>query len=280
MRKLRLWIAALLFVTGIAGAASAQQKSVFDEVKSRGVLRAGVTTEVPFFGFIDEKGDHVGFDADIAAGIAQHLGVKLELVPVTSATRIPMLQQGRIDLIAATLSHYRSRDDVIDFSIGYFYSPQTLLVKKSSGIHSVADTAGKRIGATIGSGAVKLYKEIQPKATIQTFEGWPETFLALAQGTVDAAATDLTILASLRASAPDPQDYEVLTNKEAVWGGGEYGIGVRENDSKWRDQVNYALQDMWLDGAWDRIFDKWVGAQSKLKLAKEQLGFAMTTWAK
>ena len=55
--------------------------------------------------------------------------------------RIPMLQQGRVDLIAATLSHYRSRDDVIDFSIGYFYSPQTLLVKKSSGIHSVADSA-------------------------------------------------------------------------------------------------------------------------------------------
>jgi polar amino acid transport system substrate-binding protein len=277
MKKLA-WMLAAMLLTTFGQPAAAQLKSVYDEVKQRGVLRAGVTTEVPFFGFIDEKGEHVGFDAEIAAGIAQKLGVKLEIVPVTSATRIPMLQQGRIDLIAATLSHYRSRDDVIDFSIGYFYTPQTLLVKKGSGIRSVADMAGKRMGATIGSGAVKIFKEVQPKATIQTFEGYAETFLALQQGTVDCIATDATILASLRASAPNPDDFEVLFTKEAVYGGGEYGIGVRENDSKWRDRVNYALQDLWLDGSWDRMFDKWIGRESKLKLTKEQLGFTMTVW--
>jgi len=277
MAKLRfLLVAAMLAFAALP--AAAQQKSVYDQVKERGVLRAGVTTEVPFFGFIDERGEQAGFDADIARAIAQKLGVKAELVPVTSATRIPMLQQGRIDLIAATLSHYRSRDDVIDFSIPYFYSPQTMLVKKGSGIRSVADMAGKRMGATIGSGAVKIFKEVQPKATIQTFEGYAETFLALQQGTVDCIATDATILASLKASAPDPDDYEVLFTKDAEYGGGEYGIGVSENDSKWRDHVNYALQDLWLDGTWERIFDKWVGRESKLKLSKEQLGFTMTVW--
>src|SRR3546814_14249265 len=134
-----------------------------------------------------------------------------------------MLQQGRIDLVASTMTHYRKRDEVVDFSIGYFYSPQTILVKKSSGIKSVADMAGKRAGASIGSGSVKQFKEVQPKVTMQTFEGFGETFLALQQGTIDAIVTDMIILAGLRANAPNPDENEVLPNTEAVYGGAFYG---------------------------------------------------------
>lgn len=259
-------------------AAAQSEKSVLQVVKERGVLKAGVTKTVPYFGTIDEKGNHVGFDHDIMVEIAKRLGVKLEVEPVTSATRIPMLQQGRIDLVASTMTHYRKRDEVVDFSIGYFYSPQTILVKKSSGIRSVADMAGKRAGASIGSGSVKMFKEAQPKATMQTFEGFGETFLALQQGTIDAIVTDMIILAGLRANAPNPDDYVVLLNKDAVYGGGYYGLGMRENDSDWRDQINFILQDMWNDGTWARIFDKWIGSQSKLNIKREDLGFEMVTW--
>src|SRR5205085_9339118 len=130
-----------------AGPTLAQNKSTLETIKERGVIRAGVAKSVPNFGFIDETGNHVGFDYDIVTEIAKRLGVKLEVTPVTSATRIPTLQQGRVDIVASTMSHYRERDQVIDFSIGYFYSPHTILVKKGSGIKSVADMAGKRAGA-------------------------------------------------------------------------------------------------------------------------------------
>ena len=252
-------------------------KSARDTVKEAGVLRAGVTNEVPYFGFIDERGNHVGFECDLVAEIAKRLNVKLNMSAVTSATRIPTLQQGRVDLVASTMTHYRSRDDVVDFSIDYFYSPQTMLVKANSGIRTVADMAGKRAGAVIGAGSVKYFKEAQPKAVIQTFEGQGESFLALEQGLVDALATDATILAGLRAGAKNPRDF-VLLGKEATYGGGPYGLGVRENDSKWRDAVNYALQDVWLDGTWDKIFNKWVGPNTKLQLTKELLGFQMEVW--
>jgi polar amino acid transport system substrate-binding protein len=252
-------------------------KSAIDTVKQTGVLKAAVTNEVPYFGFIDEKGNHVGFECDLVAEIAKRLNAKLNMSQVTSATRIPTLQQGRVDLIASTMTHYRSRDDVVDFSIDYFYSPQTMLVKANSGIRTVADMAGKRAGAVIGAGSVKYFKEAQPKAVIQTFEGQGESFLALEQGLVDALATDAVILAGLRAGAKNPRDF-VLLGKEATYGGGPYGLGMRENDSKWRDAVNYALQDIWLDGTWDKLFNKWVGPSTKLQLTKELLGFGMEVW--
>ena len=261
----------------LPGAAAECPPSALKMVKDAGVLNAGVTTDVPYFGFIDEKGSHVGFECDLVAEIARRLKVKLNMSKVTSATRIPTLQQGRIDLVASTMTHYRSRDEVVDFSIDYFYSPQTLLVRADSGIRKVADMAGKRAGAVIGAGSVKYFKEAQPKATMQTFEGQGESFLALQQGLVDALATDATILAGLRASAKNPQDF-VLLGKEGTYGGGPYGLGVREGDSKWRDTINFTLQDMWTDGTWDKLFDKWLGPKTKLQLTKEILGFQMEVW--
>lgn len=278
MRKIVSAIVGLMFAVVGTGTALAQEKSALVTVKERGVLKAGVTKDVPNFGYIDESGKHVGFDYDIIEEIAKRLNVKLEVTQVTSATRIPLLQQGRIDLVAATMTHYRSRDEAVDFSIGYFYSPQTIMVKKSSGIKSVADMANKRAAASIGSGSIKMFQKAQPAVKMQTFESFGETFLALRQGTIDAIVTDAVILAGLRASAPNPDEFEVLFNKEAVYGGGEYGLGMRENDSKWRDQINFLLQDMWLDGTWDKIFTKWLGPGTKMNLTKQQLGFEMIVW--
>lgn len=252
-------------------------KSAIDTLKESGVLKAAVTNEVPYFGFIDEKGNHVGFECDLVAEIAKRLGAKLNMTQVTSATRIPTLQQGRVDLVASTMTHYRSRDAVVDFSIDYFYSPQTVLVKANSGIHKVADLNGKRVGAVIGAGSVKYFKEAQPQAKLQTFEGQGESFLALEQGLVDALATDAVILAGLRAGAKNPKDF-VLLGKEGTYGGGPYGLGLRENDSKWRDTINFTLQDIWTDGTWDKLFTKWLGPNTKLQLSKELLGFEMEVW--
>jgi len=246
-----------------------------EEVKKRGVLKAGVRQDVPGFGIVDEKGQTVGFDIDIAAELAKRFEVKLQTVPVTAATRIPLLQQGRIDLIAATLTHYRDRDKVIDFSIGYFWTGQKLMVKKGSGIKSIADMAGKRAGTTVGALALKNLSKAQPKAEGQTFEGYPEAFLALQRGLIDAMVADIIILAGLRASAPDSAEYVIIGDS---LGGGDYAIGVRENESKWRDAINFALQDMWRDGTWDQIYGRWIGPGTKLNLAKSEIGFTMELW--
>jgi polar amino acid transport system substrate-binding protein len=265
----------LMSIPFLTRPAQAQTGNTLEEVKKRGTIRVGVRQDVPGFGIVDEKGKTVGFDIDIAAELAKRLGVKMELVPVTAATRIPLLQQGRIDLIAATLTHYRERDKAIDFSIGYFWTGQKLMVKKSSNIKTLADMAGKRAGTTVGALALKNLAKAQPKATGQTFEGYPEAFLALQRGLIDAVAADIIILAGLRANAPDPGDYVIIGES---LGGGDYAIGVRENESKWRDEINFLLQDMWRDGTWDQIYGRWIGPGSKLNLDKSEIGFSMELW--
>jgi len=261
----------------LAGPALAQTSlaNTLEEVKKRGLVRVAVRQDVPGFGIVDEKGATVGFDVDIATELAKRLGVKIELVPVTAATRIPLLQQGRIEMIVATLTHYRERDKVIDFTIGYFWTGQKLMVKKDSGIKSAADMTGKRAGTTVGALALKNLAAAQPKAIGQTFEGYPEAFLAMQRGLIDAVVADIIILAGLRANSPSPDDYVIVGDS---LGGGDYAIGVRENDSKWRDALNFDLQDMWKDGTWDKIYAKWIGPGSKLNLEKSEIGFKMEIW--
>lgn len=256
----------------------AQEKTMIEDVKARGVLRVGVKNDAPYLGFVDEKGQYDGFEIDLARDLAKRLGVQIEFTPVKASNRVQLLQQKRIDMIFATLSHYRKRDEVIDYSISYLYTPQTLLVKKDSGIKSIADMAGKRIGVDGASGAVKKIPIAQPKAIVQTFQNWPDAFFALQQGTVEAVATDNLILAGLRAAAPNPEDY-MLVGKGGFYSGGYYGIGLRENDSDSRDAINFLLQDQWLDGTWQKAFDKWLGKDSKLKLTIADFDdFAMRLW--
>lgn len=275
MNRRQLIAGTALVLVGGPALAQAPAGNTLDEIKKRGVVRVGVRQDVPGFGIVDEKGETVGFDIDIAKEIANRLGVKVELVPVTAATRIPLLQQGRIDMIAATLTHYRERDKVIDFTIGYFWTGQKLMAKKGAGIQSAADLAGKRVGTTAGALALKNLAAAQPKAVGQTFEGYPEAFLAMQRGLIDAVVADIIILAGLRASSPKPDDYVIVGES---LGGGDYAIGVRENDSKWRDALNFTLQDMWKDGTWDKIYGKWIGPGTKLDIKKDEIGFKMELW--
>jgi len=278
MKRFLLLALGLALLAVPVTSARAQDKPMLEEVRARGVLRAGVKNDAPYMGFVDDKGNLAGFEIDLIVDIARRLKVKVEFEPVKASNRVQLLQQKKIDLIIATVSHYRSRDKVVDFSIPYLYTPQTLLVKKASGITSMADLAGKRVGVDAGAGAVKKVPEAQPKAAIQTFQGWPEAFFALERGTVDAVATDNILLAGLRVAAPKPDDY-VLLAKSAFYSGGHYAIALRENDSKSRDEINFLLQDQWKDGTWQKAFDKWLGKDSKLKMTLADFDdFKMPLW--
>lgn len=254
MKRLMLMALTGAMLVSASGLANA---GTIEDIQARGKFICGVKDSVVPFGFIDEATSQlVGFDIDMCQAVADKLGVPLELKSVTSATRIPMLTQGSIDLIAATMTHQFARDEVIDFSITYFDAGQRLLVKKDGGINSVADLAGKKVASVKGSTSEKNVKAAAPESTVVSFDEYPQAFLALKQGKVVAVTTDEPILVGLKNSDPNPAEWEVVGPFIASE---PYALGMIENDSDWRDFVNKTLADMWTSGEYQKAYDKWFG---------------------
>lgn len=254
MKRLVLVLALVLSFVFAASIASAGK---IEDVKAKGVLVCGVKDSVNLFGFVDpETKDLVGFDVDVCKYIASKLGVKTEFKVVTSKNRIPMLAQGSVDILAATMTHKFSRDEQIDFSITYFMDGQKLLVKKGSGIKSTADLMNKKVGTVKGSTSEKNIKAAQPKARVISYDEYPQAFMALKQGKVKAVTTDSGILAGLKAGDDNPEAWAIVGE---FFSSEPYGLGVPENDSKFRDFVNKSLNEMWLDGTYHKLFKKWMG---------------------
>lgn len=270
----KLWKSTLLLVVAaLFLGLSAAQAGKLDEIKERGKLIAGVKDSQVPFGFVDEQTKKIaGFEIDLCQYIADKLGVALEVKPVTSATRIPMLTQGSVDIVAATMTHKFERDETIDFSITYFMDGQKLLVKKGSGISSAADLAGKKVGTAKGSTSEKNIAAAQPECTVLSFEGYPQAFLALAQGKVAAVTTDSGILLGIKNSAPNPDEYEIVGDYIAAE---PYGLGIPENDSEYRDFLNKTLAEMWTSGEYRKLYDKWFGKDTKYFLP---LTWEMEIW--
>ena len=247
--------------------------STLEAVKEAGVLVAGVKDAVVPFGFVDEETrELVGFDVDICRYIADELRVDLELKPVTSSNRIPMLAEGKVDILAATMTHKQERDEVIDFSITYFMDGQKLLVAADSGIKGYEDLAGKKVSSVKGSTSEKNILLVQPKAIVVSFEGYPEAFLALKQGKVEAVTTDSVILVGLKGSDPEPAKWAIVGE---FFSSEPYGLGVRENDSEWRDFVNFTLMKMWNEGDWYKVYEKWLGPDTNYYMP---LDWEMELW--
>jgi len=247
----------LALVLSFVFAASVSFAGKIEDVKAKGVLVCGVKDSVNLFGFVDpDSKELVGFDVDICKYIANKLGVKTEFKVVTSKNRIPMLAQGSVDILAATMTHKFSRDEQIDFSITYFMDGQKLLVKKGSGINSTADLANRKVGTVKGSTSEKNIKAAQPKAQVIAYDEYPQAFMALKQGKVKAVTTDSGILAGLKASDDNPDNWEIVGE---FFSAEPYGLGVPQNDSAFRDFVNKSLNEMWLDGTYQKLFKKWMG---------------------
>ncbi|MBO8126642.1 MAG: ABC transporter substrate-binding protein [Firmicutes bacterium] len=257
----------LVLALGMGLTAIAAPQNTLEKVKSTGKLVAGVKFDAPPFGFVDESGKVVGFDIDVAQYIADYLGVELELKQVTSKTRIPMLTEGTVDMVVATMTHQKARDENIDFSITYFFTGQRLLVKKGSGIKSVEDLAGKTVSTVQGSTSEHNIAKAQPKAKILTFQEYPQAFLALQQGRAQAMTTDASILAGFV-----KEGYEIVGPFIAPE---PYGIGVRENDSDFRDAINFALMEMWETGVYKKVYNKWFGPNSDYPIP---LGGEIEVW--
>lgn len=257
MQKNWMYCAALVVVVCFNSTVSTGD--TLADIKAKGLLACGVKESTPGFGSIDPKTrDLVGHDVDLCRAIADKIGVQVELKPVTSATRIPELVAGNVDIVAATMTKTADRAQQIDFSYTYFLTGQKFLVKKGT-VQALADLAGKRIGVDKASTSEHNAKKAIPTAIILAFDDYPQGMLALRRGKIAAVSTDEVILANLLAQAPDKDDYEILDIRISDE---PYGLGIRKNEENLLNTVNKILLEMEQTGEARQLFEKWFGPDS------------------
>jgi polar amino acid transport system substrate-binding protein len=259
------WLILLLvmpLVAGCADTSSGDARSggtLLDEIEDRGELRAGIRFDNPPHSFIDEDGNWVGFDVDIAEALADELGVRIEKVKVDELTRISFLKNGKIDVAVASMSHTIEREEEVDFSQTYFWSKQTFLVRKGE-INSLRELVGKTVGMDRGSSAIGNWRDWlaahgHPEdAEIVEFGDKQAAAEAVRQGAIAGWAEDYEILASFA-----KQDPSLAVLADESIGLKLDGVGLPENDSELRDAVNYALQRIASSGRYAEIYDRWFG---------------------
>lgn len=262
-------VLSLLF-TACNGAAG---QSTYDAVMEAGVVRIGIRNDNPPMSFVDESGQWIGFDLDLARAMAEELGVEPQLVVVDSTTRISFLQEGEVDMSIASMNHTRNRDDAIDFSITYLWDNQSFLVRAGE-YDEIGELVGETVAANAGSSAIPSWEEYAAAGGAQPdiveFDDKLAAMQALRDGGVEGYTEDNITLLSLAAGDPD---LELLPGGHNPV---QFGIGVPQDDSRWRDQVNYALQELWLSGRYHEIYERWfVGPDRLIDLP---LGGEMEIW--
>ena len=187
-------MAVLAALSSVALPGRAAAADGVDAIKTRGTLIVGVKADYKPFGFRDPSGAIVGIEPDLAADLAKRLGVKLELVPVVSANRIEFLQQGKVDLLIATLSDKPERRRVVQAIDPNYYSDfVNVLLPKSSGITDWAQLKGKPVCATSGAWYNKDVARTYG-AEIVAFDGSEKPLFALKQGNCIGYVYDQSML--------------------------------------------------------------------------------------
>ena len=187
-------LAALAAFSAVALPGRATAADGVDAIKTRGTLIVGVKADYKPFGFRDPSGTIIGLEPDLAADLAKRLGVKLELVPVVSANRIEFLQQGKVDLLIATLSDKPERRRVVQAIEPNYYSDfVNVMLPKNSGITDWAQLKGKPVCATSGAWYNKDVARTYG-AEIVAFDGSEKPLFALKQGNCIGYVYDQSML--------------------------------------------------------------------------------------
>lgn len=228
-----------------------------ESIKARGVLRVGVKYDAPPFGQLDPRTNQVtGFDIDIARAIAKTIlgdESKVQLVQVTSANRIPQLENGNIDLIIATMTITKDRLNQIDFSNVYYRAGQSLLVRSNSPVKTYRDLAGRSVCTITGSTPEQTIRRVVPSANVVILESYPECFTALRGGRADAVTTDNVLLFGLQQQ--DPANFK-LTGGQFTFE--PYGIGIAKGNGALARAVNATLARLASDGGYAKIHAAWL----------------------
>lgn len=255
---------ALLIIATSASLMGIAHADQLDDIRKKGELVVGVLGTDEPNSFIDPKSrEIVGYEVDLAKAIADKLGVKLRLKQLAVAARIPELQQGHVDLLAASLTHNKEREAVIDFSLTTFITGQKVLVRKDSGIQSLNQLAGKKVVTVKGGTQEPNIRKAVASVEVVTFDTGPLAFQALQQGKGVAFVNDeVSLLDQFAKLGPAAAQYDILPTNLSIE---PLALGLRKGESRLKAQVDSTLRELEARGSAEQLFQKWYGPQTRLK---------------
>jgi polar amino acid transport system substrate-binding protein len=255
MNRRSLIVALSLATAALALPMQASAGALDDIMKSK-TIKIAVPQDFAPFGSAGPDLKPVGYDIDMANLIAKELGVKIELVPVNSANRIPYLQTKKVDLVISSLGKNPDREKVIDFSKAYAPFFQGVFGLKAAKIDKPEDLAGKTVGATRGSIEEQEITKLAPStATIKRYEDNNATIAAFLSGQVDIIATGNVVAAAIAEKSPARAPVSKFVIKDSPC-----FIGMNKDEAALMAKVNEIIDKAKASGELGKISEKWLKA--------------------
>lgn len=254
----------ICLLAGAVSALPAHAESVtLERIASNGAITIGHREASIPFSYLGPDQQPIGFSMDLCAHVVDAIAAKLgsdiavNHVPVNSSNRIPLIQNGTVDIECGGTANNKARQEQVAFSVATFVSQPRFLVMVASGLQNAADLKGKTVVATQGSNAVGFAQALSAEGldlNIAQAKDHAESFLMLTSGRAVAFMEDDILLAGLRAAAPNPGDLTMLPDAyERIY----YGLMFARDDPEFKAVVDDTLKGLMASGEFTAIYDKW-----------------------
>lgn len=235
------------------GPMAAHAQNQLEKIKQHGVIKVGIVVDFPPYGITNEVNQPDGYDADVAKLLAKHLGVKLELVPVTGPNRIPYLLTDKTDLLVASLAITPERVKQVQFSNPYSAASMVLLGPEQTKIKTPDDFISYRIGVPRASTTDIGVMKVAPKGTnIRRFDDDATALQAMIVGQVDAVGTSSVIAGDVEKRYPGKYQIKYTINEQLM------GITMQYERPELLTVVNQFIKTNVENGEFNKLFEKWI----------------------
>lgn len=258
-------IGLLSAVASTAFSSNVFANSTLDKVKSSGSITVAYRESSIPFSYLSGDGKPVGFGWEICNKVVDEVKKKtgkktldIKTQAVTSQNRIPLLQNGTIDIECGSTTNNSERGKQVSFATNYFYTGTRFLTKANSGIKTLADLKGKKVVSTTGTTNYQVLRNINTEKNLG-FElvgakDHADALLMVESGRADAFGMDDILLYGLRASSKDPKQLVVVGDSIQVE---PYAIMLRKDDPEFKSLVDGVLANLFKTGEFDKLYKKW-----------------------
>jgi len=251
----RLVLSAAVAASLLTLAGTSHAQAALDSIQKAKLIKIAIPTDFPPYGFVGIDLKPQGLDIDMANYIATKMGVKIELMPVTSANRIAYLQTKKADLVISTLGKNPEREKVIDFTSAYSPFFQAIYAAKTMSIKSMNDLTGKTVAVTRGAIEDQELTKVAPAgAELKRFEDNNATVSAYVSGQTQLLATGASVAGVMMQKNPQLNaEYKLLLKDSPNF------IGVGKGEDALRTKVNAIIAEAKKSGDIDKMAQKWLG---------------------